>query len=139
MIASALFANGIHEFGRHKKDNSPQGIFCANGQCSQCLVIANGIPVKSCIVPVKQGMDVRSLDGLPSLLKDDDVVKLNDVAAEYWAGHFEEYSIKMYFRGSIQHLREETKYILEEITLDTFGSYQERGLGSEYHLISKKH
>ena len=49
-------------------------MFCANGQCSQCLVIADGIPVKSCITPVQDGMDVRSLDGLPTLLKDDTVV-----------------------------------------------------------------
>jgi NADPH-dependent 2,4-dienoyl-CoA reductase/sulfur reductase-like enzyme/Fe-S-cluster-containing hydrogenase component 2 len=75
MISSALFANGIHVFGHHKKDNSPQGMFCANGQCSQCLVIADGVPVKSCITPVKEGMEVRSLDGLPSLLEDDEVVK----------------------------------------------------------------
>jgi sarcosine oxidase subunit alpha len=38
MISSALFASGIHIFGHHHKDNSPQGIFCANGQCSQCIV-----------------------------------------------------------------------------------------------------
>ena len=75
MISSALFAHGIHCFGYHKKDHSPQGMFCANGQCSQCLVIANGIPVKSCITPVLEGMDVRSLDGLPSLLADDTLVK----------------------------------------------------------------
>jgi thioredoxin reductase/ferredoxin len=75
MISSALFAHGIHCFGYHKKDHSPQGMFCANGQCAQCLVIANGIPVKSCITPVEEGMDVRSLDGLPSLLADDTVVK----------------------------------------------------------------
>lgn len=29
-IASALFANGIRVFGTHRKDNAPQGIFCAN-------------------------------------------------------------------------------------------------------------
>ena len=75
MISSALFANGIRIFGHHQKDNSPQGIYCANGQCSQCLVLANGIPVKSCIVPVEENMDVRSLDGLPELLKDDEIVK----------------------------------------------------------------
>ena len=75
MISSALFANNIHIFGHHKKDNSPQGMFCANGQCSQCLVIADGIPVKSCVTPVKQGMEVRSLHGLPELLKDDEIVK----------------------------------------------------------------
>ena len=75
MISSALFAHGIHIFGHHAKDNSPQGMFCANGQCSQCLVLANGVPVKSCITPVEEGMDVRSMDGLPALLKDDDTVK----------------------------------------------------------------
>jgi sarcosine oxidase subunit alpha len=37
MISSALIANGIHIFGHHAKDGSAQGIFCANGQCSQCL------------------------------------------------------------------------------------------------------
>ena len=75
MISSALFAHGIHIFGHHNKDNSPQGMFCANGQCAQCLVIADGIPVKSCITPVAEGMKVKSLDGLPELLKDDEVVK----------------------------------------------------------------
>ena len=75
MISSALFANGIHIFGHHEKDGSPQGIFCANGQCAQCLVIADRIPVKSCITPVEEGMEVRFLDGLPALLKDDDTVK----------------------------------------------------------------
>jgi thioredoxin reductase/Fe-S-cluster-containing hydrogenase component 2 len=76
MISSALFANDIHIFGWHKKDGSPQGMFCANGQCSQCLVIADGIPVKSCVTPVKEGMEVRSIDGLPKLLKDDKIVEI---------------------------------------------------------------
>ncbi|MBM3305932.1 MAG: FAD-binding protein [Candidatus Aminicenantes bacterium] len=67
MISSALFSNGIRVFGRHHKDGSPQGIFCANGQCSQCLVIADGLPVKSCMVPVREGMNVLSLQGFPEL------------------------------------------------------------------------
>ena len=40
-IASALFANGVRIFGHHPKDGAPQGIFCANGQCAQCTVIAD--------------------------------------------------------------------------------------------------
>lgn len=75
MISSALFANNIHIFGKHKKDGSAQGMFCANGQCAQCLVIADGAPIKSCITPVKEGMDVSSLDGLPALLEDDEIVR----------------------------------------------------------------
>jgi sarcosine oxidase subunit alpha len=66
-IATALFANGIHIFGYHPKDKSPQGIFCANGQCSQCMVIADGLAVKSCMEPVKAGMKVEPVEGLPEL------------------------------------------------------------------------
>jgi len=47
-IASALFANGVRVFGHHHRDGAPQGMFCANGQCAQCMVIADGLPVKSC-------------------------------------------------------------------------------------------
>ena len=68
-IASALFANGIRTFGHHPKDGSPQGIFCANGQCAQCLVLADGKPVKSCMVPVRAGLRAEPVDGLPELPK----------------------------------------------------------------------
>ncbi len=71
MISSALIANGVHIFGRHAKDGSPQGLFCANGQCSQCLVIADGRPVKACMTPLKAGMRVQSVEGLPRLPADD--------------------------------------------------------------------
>lgn len=69
MIASALFAHGIRIFGHHHKDGAPQGIFCANGQCAQCLVIAAGRPVKACMTPVTPGMQVEPLEGLPRLPK----------------------------------------------------------------------
>lgn len=67
MIASALFANGVRIFGHHTKDGAPQGIFCANGQCAQCMVIADGKPVKSCITPVQPGMVVEPADDRPPL------------------------------------------------------------------------
>jgi NADPH-dependent 2,4-dienoyl-CoA reductase/sulfur reductase-like enzyme/Fe-S-cluster-containing hydrogenase component 2/bacterioferritin-associated ferredoxin len=66
-IASALFASGIRTFGHHHKDGAPQGIFCANGQCAQCAVVADRLPVKSCMVVVRPGMKVEPLDGLPVL------------------------------------------------------------------------
>lgn len=70
MISSALIANGINVFGHHHKDGSAQGIFCANGQCAKCTVIANGIAVKSCMTPVKENMIVHSAEGLPELAED---------------------------------------------------------------------
>ncbi len=78
-IASALFANGIRVFGHHSKDNSPQGIFCANGQCAQCLVLADGMPVKSCMELVRPGVRVEPADGLPELPKVGSVPAMHEI------------------------------------------------------------
>ena len=79
MIASALFANGVRIFGHHPKDGAPQGIFCANGQCSQCLVIANDVPVKSCMTEVLPGMRVEPIDELPRLPQIDSVPAIHGI------------------------------------------------------------
>ncbi|MCK5585374.1 FAD-dependent oxidoreductase, partial [Candidatus Bipolaricaulota bacterium] len=41
--------------------------FCANGQCSQCMVIADGVPVKACMTPTTPNMIVESMKELPVL------------------------------------------------------------------------
>ena len=66
-MASALFAAGVRVFGHHAKDGAAQGLFCANGQCAQCLVIADGIPVKACMELVRPGVDLEPVEGLPVL------------------------------------------------------------------------
>lgn len=78
-IASALFANGERVFGHHHKDGSPLGIFCANGQCSQCLVLADGIPVKACMELVKDGLKIEPADGLPDLPKVNKPVQFKNI------------------------------------------------------------
>ncbi|TLN27765.1 FAD-dependent oxidoreductase, partial [bacterium] len=78
-IASALFAHGIHVFGHHPRDHSPQGLFCANGQCSQCMVIANGKPLKACMELVEADMQVAPMEGLPDLPKIDRVPEMNKI------------------------------------------------------------
>lgn len=78
VISSALFMNKIKIFGHHIKDNSPQGIFCANGQCAQCNVIVNGIPVKACMTPLERSMVIKSCNGLPELPPDDSPVVVGD-------------------------------------------------------------
>ncbi|MCK4380885.1 MAG: FAD-dependent oxidoreductase [Candidatus Lokiarchaeota archaeon] len=78
VISSALFLNKIKIFGHHVKDNSPQGMFCANGQCAQCNVIVNGIPVKACMTPLKEGMLIKSCNGLPDLPPEDNIVTVGD-------------------------------------------------------------
>lgn len=66
-ITSALYANGIKVFGHHPRDGAPQGIFCVNGQCSQCMVLVAGVPVKGCMVEVREGMKVTSCEKVPEL------------------------------------------------------------------------
>ena len=78
-IASALFANGVRVFGHHPKDGAPQGIFCANGQCAQCLVLANGKPVKSCMELVRPEMKVEPAEGLPELPPVSDAPAMHDI------------------------------------------------------------
>ena len=70
-VSSALIANGIKIFSIHRKADSPKGIFCANGQCSNCTVIIEGIPKKSCITPLEGGMHIQTLKHLPELPNDD--------------------------------------------------------------------
>jgi NADPH-dependent 2,4-dienoyl-CoA reductase/sulfur reductase-like enzyme/Pyruvate/2-oxoacid:ferredoxin oxidoreductase delta subunit len=79
VISTALFANGVQVFGHHPRDGSPQGIFCANGQCSQCTVLVDGLPVKGCMMPVTAGMDVRSCEGLPALPADDELPAFREI------------------------------------------------------------
>jgi NADPH-dependent 2,4-dienoyl-CoA reductase/sulfur reductase-like enzyme/Pyruvate/2-oxoacid:ferredoxin oxidoreductase delta subunit len=66
-IAAALMANGVQTFGHHLKDQAPQGIFCANGQCAQCLVLADGKPVKACMTLLRPGVRISPMEGRPVL------------------------------------------------------------------------
>ena len=70
-IAAALVANGISRFSLHAKGAAPQGIFCANGQCSQCSVLVDGLARKACVTLLAEGMDVRTISGLPRLSERD--------------------------------------------------------------------
>ncbi len=79
MISSALFASGIHIFGHHHKDNSPQGLFCANGQCSQCMVMADGLPAKSCMTPLRDKMVVQSVEGLPKIPDENGIPQTDEI------------------------------------------------------------
>jgi sarcosine oxidase, subunit alpha len=71
VVSSALYAAGISTFGHHHRDGGAQGIFCVNGQCSQCTVLVDGRPLKSCMTIVREAMVVRSAEGRPPLPSDD--------------------------------------------------------------------
>jgi len=77
VITSALIASDIHIFSHHHKDGAPQGMYCANGQCSQCMVIADGVPVKGCMTRVRPGMEVVSCEGRFVLPEEDQAVSFH--------------------------------------------------------------
>lgn len=81
VITTALFANGVQVFGHHVRDGSPQGIFCANGQCSQCMVLVDGAPVKGCMEVVREGMRVSSCEGSPALPPADALPSFKEIPA----------------------------------------------------------
>lgn len=78
-VSSALLANGVRVLGRHARDGSPRGLFCANGHCAQCLVLVDGRPVKACVTPLRPGARVEALDGPPVLPLSRGELVLSDV------------------------------------------------------------
>ena len=79
MISSALIANDINVFRSPSQGWQSPGYFLRNGQCSQCLVIADGHPVKSCMTPLHQGMVLASVEGLPELPAEDTSAPVTDI------------------------------------------------------------
>ena len=64
-IAAALLAAGVRTFRHTAKTGQPRGIFCGIGRCNDCKMIVDGVPnVRTCVTPVREGMDVRTQYGL---------------------------------------------------------------------------
>lgn len=67
-IAAALLAAGKHIFRYTRKRNEPRGVFCAIGQCTDCMMTVDGVPnVRTCATPVRQGMKIQTQHGLGKL------------------------------------------------------------------------
>lgn len=66
-IAAALMANGIRVFRETKRRHEPRGLFCAIGQCTDCVMVVDGKPnVRTCVTLVKEGMQVEKQIGVGS-------------------------------------------------------------------------
>lgn len=61
MIAAALLENGIRINRYTRKEHKPRGVFCGIGQCTDCVMVVNGVPnVRTCITPVEAGMVIET-------------------------------------------------------------------------------
>ena len=64
-IAAALKASGLMVHRYTKKEHKPRGIFCAIGRCTDCVMVVDGKPnVRTCVTPLKEGMEVRTQYGV---------------------------------------------------------------------------
>jgi hypothetical protein len=64
-IAVALRANGVMVHRYTVRDQSPRGIFCAIGRCTDCVMVVDGKPnVRTCVTPLHAGMKVQTQCGL---------------------------------------------------------------------------
>ena len=66
-VACALVRAGVHIFSRSMKFHRPRGLYCGAGRCVSCAMRVNGVPwVRTCTLPVAEGMMVESQGGLPT-------------------------------------------------------------------------
>ena len=66
-VAVALYASGHDVLRLSPKLGRPRSVFCMVGKCGSCMLLINGVPSRSCITPVEEGMFIESLKGLPPL------------------------------------------------------------------------
>lgn len=67
-IAAALKAAGVIVHRYTKKRHEPRGIFCAIGRCTDCVMVVDGQPnIRTCMTPLKEGMDVRTQYGVTAV------------------------------------------------------------------------
>jgi predicted molibdopterin-dependent oxidoreductase YjgC len=60
-IAAALLANGVRVCRLTDRRREPRGVFCARGQCTDCVMTVDGQPnVRTCITPARDGMRVTT-------------------------------------------------------------------------------
>lgn len=70
-IAAALYRSGRRIFSRSFKYHRPRGLLCVSGNCPNCMMNVDGVPnVRTCITPVREGIQVKSQNAFPSLETD---------------------------------------------------------------------
>ncbi|HSV78720.1 MAG TPA: (2Fe-2S)-binding protein [Ramlibacter sp.] len=63
-VAAALLQSGVQRFRASPVSGAPRGPYCMMGVCFECLVEIDGEPSRqSCLVTVREGMEVRSQEG----------------------------------------------------------------------------
>lgn len=63
-VGAALMAEGVRVLRQTARRGDARGLFCGMGVCFDCLMEIDGRPnVQACLVPVADGMRVRTQQG----------------------------------------------------------------------------
>lgn len=64
VIAAVLLANNLRVHRHTAKHGEPRGIYCGIGQCTDCVMVVNGVAnIRTCVTPVEEGMVIESQYG----------------------------------------------------------------------------
>ena len=67
-VAAALLTGGARDFRSSIVGNAPRAPYCMMGVCFECLVEIDGTPARqSCLIPVRDGMQIKRQHGAPVL------------------------------------------------------------------------
>lgn len=67
-VAAALLGSGEMRLRASPVSGAPRAPYCMMGVCFECLVEIDGVPNRqSCLIPVKDGMAIRSQEGRAQL------------------------------------------------------------------------
>lgn len=66
-LAAALLAAGIKRFRNSPVSGSARAPYCMMGVCYECLVEIDDVPSQqACLIRPREGMHIRTMDGLPT-------------------------------------------------------------------------
>ena len=67
-VAAALLGSGEMRLRASPVSGAPRAPYCMMGVCFECLVEIDGVPNRQgCLIPVREGMQVRSQEGRAQL------------------------------------------------------------------------
>lgn len=58
-VAMALWRHDVVAVRHSSRDGAPRGMLCAMGICYECTVRVDGQLLRSCLLPVRQGLVVE--------------------------------------------------------------------------------
>ncbi len=59
-VLAALQNAGLSPL-RRSLSGEPRGALCGMGVCAECRAVVDGVTVRTCLIPVRDGQDVRRL------------------------------------------------------------------------------